>query len=546
MKRTVALAFLAVAITFGVVLLMLQARSVSTISHDDGISYLAATGHQALYASGMPSNQWVPASKWQSFWAPDQFWVFSTISRDLASRDIHPPLYFWLLHVWCHVYGVVLSSGPLLNVPFHVVTVLAIFLACRLVSCSPWISATAGVLWLLSGPNLLAASETRPYSLLGAVVACALVSLIYFLQRPTRSSLSCLCFFSALGLLTHYHFALLLMILGIVAGIQCLRTKAWRPLVLMALAVCLASLIFFVLHPGFHLSVMRQADQAQAFAWPEVPSRLRTFIGVLLEAFLPHRYAFALVDLASRLWLPLLVAGMAGVVVLLVMLRRQSPKGRTSFLCRADSVPLLGGTITAAAIGALYVSCMSPRHAMGAKYLMLTSPLLFVVLAQALSVISRKHLVIGTAVSVVLLASQATYGSLSLLRVVERERRPHPNPLLTTDSRLVLDSVARGVLPTILWHAHPSTLVLAGSQEALLTKLSDEPLEGGIVYVSDLRYGNSIEGRQAVLRAFAGRGYRMVQPRGSVFGVGSIYELGKSAEQESGRLESTPHTGGVD
>lgn len=531
MKRTIVPAFLAVAITFGVVLLMLQAHSVSTISHDDGISYLAATGHQALYASDMPSNQWVPASKWQSFWTPDQFWVFSTIARDLATTDIHPPLYFWLLHVWCHVHGVVLSSGPLLNVPFHVVGVLAIFLACRLLNCSPWISATAGVLWLLSGPNLLVASEARQYSLLGAVVACVLVSLIYLLHRPTWSSSSCLCLLSALGLLTHYHFALLLMILGIVAGIQLLHTKAWRPFILMALALCSAGVIFYALHPTFHMSVVRQAGQAGAFAWAEVPSRLRTFIRVLLEIFLPHRYAFVLVNLASRLWLPLLVAGMAGGVVLLVMLRRQSPGMLTSFLCKADSLPLLGGTISTAAIGALYVSCMSPRHAMGAKYLMLSSPLLFVVLAQSITVTTRKRLACGAAVSFLLLASQAAYGGLSIIRVVERERPPHADPLLTADSRLVLDSVARGVLPTILWHAHPSTRVLAGWQEALLNKVSDEPLDGVILYVSDLRYGNTAEGRQAVLRALADRGYGMRQPRGDVFGVGSIYELGTSAEQ---------------
>jgi hypothetical protein len=546
MKLTVALALLAVAITFGVVLLMLQAHAVSTISHDDGISYLAATGHQALYARDMPSNQWVRASKWQSFWAPGQFWVFSTIARDLATTDIHPPLYFWLLHVWCHVHGVVLSSGPLLNVPFHVVTVLAIFLACRLLSCSPWISATAGVLWLLSGPNLLAASEARQYSLLGAVGACVLVSLIYFLHRPTWSSSSCLCLLSAVGLLTHYHFALLLMILGIVAGRQLRHAKAWRPFVLMSLALCSASLIFFALHPTFYMSFMRQAGQAQAFAWAEVPSRLRTFIRILLEIFLPHRYAFALVDVVFRLWLLLLVAGMAGVIVLLVMLRRQSPKMLTGFLCKADSLPLLGGTITTAAIGALYVSCMSPRHAMGAKYLMLSSPLLFVVLAQSLTVTTRKRLVCGAAASFVLLASQATYGSLSIIRVLERERPPHTNPLLTADSRLVLDSVARGVLPTILWHAHPSTQVLAGSQEALPKRLSGEPLEGVILYVSDLRYGNTTEGRQAVLRAFADRGYRMLRARGNVFGVGTIYELGRSAGEKCGGLQSSPQGGGLD
>jgi hypothetical protein len=55
-------------------------------------------------------------------------------------------------------------------------------------------------------------------------------------------------------------------------------------------------------------------------------------------------------------------------------------------------------------------------------------------------------------------------------------------------------------------------------------------MEGVILYVGDVSSGNTIEGRQAVLRAFADRGYAMVQPKGSVFGAGSIFELGKSTE----------------
>jgi hypothetical protein len=332
----------------------------------------------------------------------------------------------------------------------------------------------------------------------------------------------------ALGLLTQYHFALLLVALSMVAGTQLLHKKAWRPFVLLAAALCLAGLLFYVLHPTFFLSFARQREFAQHFAWPEVPQRLGTFARVILGAFLPERYTYPLVGTGLRMWLSVLVAGAAGVVLLATMARR-SGEALTDFLGKAESLPLLGGTITTAVIGALYVSCISPVHAMRAGYLMPASPLLFVFLAQCIVVVNRKRHWLGVTFCVVLLSSQAVHGILSTAHFAASERQRSSGLKFANDTRLVLDCVDWGVLPRILWHVPPSTPVWAGRQEDLLPRLSDVPLEGAILYVG-VSSGNTDEGQQAVLRAFAERGYTMVQPRGNVFGAGSIFELRKPAE----------------
>ncbi len=106
--------------------------SKSTLGHDEGISYLAAAGHQGQYNSiayrmRHPAGNWVKASQWKKLLIPDKQFAFKEISDDLAQFDIHPPLYFWLLHIWSLLFGVHVRTGPLLNVVIFLVTALFLF-----------------------------------------------------------------------------------------------------------------------------------------------------------------------------------------------------------------------------------------------------------------------------------------------------------------------------------------------------------------------------------------------------------------------------------
>ena len=65
-------------------------------SHDESTSFLDATGHQGEYKDFELLGQWVPASQWQAFLKPGEFWIFDTIAKDLADFDRALPAYFWL------------------------------------------------------------------------------------------------------------------------------------------------------------------------------------------------------------------------------------------------------------------------------------------------------------------------------------------------------------------------------------------------------------------------------------------------------------------
>jgi hypothetical protein len=504
------------AIALGVVLLAWQACAVATISHDDGISLMAATGHQARYTAHMPSNHTVEAAEWQSFWTPGRFGVFRTIARDLATWDLHPPLYFWLLHVWLHIHGAGLDAGPLMNIPFHLVVALAIFLAARLLACPPWAAAVAGAGWLLAAPNLLFAAETRQYSLLAALAACFLVALIHFVRRPAPAAAAGVLLIGAAGLLTHYHFALLLIALGGVAGALLLREQARRASIMLGAALGGAALLFAAVHPAFHLSLLRQSELKRygAFAWTEAPSRIGVFVRSLAEFLLPRE---ALAELAERPWIAALAlaAGLAGSIVLA---RKWRPK------LSLAALPLLGGAIVAGAIGALHASFMSPGHAMGAKYLVLASPLLFVALAQGFTHWAAARPRLAVTIACLLVASQAGFGIASTARFAAGQRDMSASTPAGGEQWIV-DSVQRGVLPRVLLHAAPATPVLAARQVSLPALLRNAPLEGVILYVSDSGYGNTPAGRQAVLDALARRGYGIAHARGAMFGVGEVFEI---------------------
>ena len=86
------------------------------VANDEGISYLAATGHQAEYAlvtseRRPPYGTRTPAANWKRLVNPGEKGALGRIGPDLARYDIHPPLYFWLLHFclyWiCHYWNVV-------------------------------------------------------------------------------------------------------------------------------------------------------------------------------------------------------------------------------------------------------------------------------------------------------------------------------------------------------------------------------------------------------------------------------------------------------
>ena len=128
-SRRLALALLGIALVSGVFLRLWVISQKTIIQHDEGISYLVATGHQNEYSRLLtnktpPYGRFVPASDWKRLINTEKPFVFNEIRQGLENTDNHPPLYFWLLHLWTLTLGVNIHSGPMLNLAFFVLGLL--------------------------------------------------------------------------------------------------------------------------------------------------------------------------------------------------------------------------------------------------------------------------------------------------------------------------------------------------------------------------------------------------------------------------------------
>ncbi|MDQ4072410.1 MAG: glycosyltransferase family 39 protein, partial [Actinomycetota bacterium] len=230
-RRRLALALLACLLVAAGGLRLAGGADKSGLTHDESISYLAAACHQGHYAritlSGEPPfGRWVAASDWKRLLRPDRALCLGDIGRDLAREDIHPPLYFWLLHVWALVFGVGLWTGLSLNIALATLTSLALFGLGRRLLADPLRAAGVAGVWSLSPAAIRVFGEARQYELLALLAVVFVWQCLRFADpatRPRYRDAAGLAAVTAAGALAHFLFSLVA-----VAGAALLAVRLWR------------------------------------------------------------------------------------------------------------------------------------------------------------------------------------------------------------------------------------------------------------------------------------------------------------------------------
>jgi hypothetical protein len=277
---------------------------------------------------------------------------------------------------------------------------------------------------------MLVTAETRQYSLLGAIAICFSASMIFFLNRPSFLSTLLVFFSSTLGLLTHYHFALLMAIFGFIGGLNLLINKEKKAFLWIMIALGLSVLALIIIHPNFYMSFDRQVTQSQSFY----------FAGVFRRSYVLAE------SIISILW-PVII----GFILLIYHYRSRIISILFEHWHEVKILPFTIGALTIAVIGILYISFLSPHHAMGGKYLILATPLLFVSLGQMLNLVITERRRLGVFVIFGLLLIQVCSSIFTTKLFLEKQYSLRTDLATFSNNSLVLDSVARGVLPRILW-----------------------------------------------------------------------------------------------
>jgi len=518
----------------------LQLTTISarhTVTHDEAISYIAATGHKQAYRQGMPSGQWVKASEWKQYWQPDRFLDFRTIGTDLARLDIHPPLYFWLLNVWTYIFGTGLHAGAVLNVVFFALTAPILFLVAKQVLRSSRHASILTFTWALSPAVIVISAEVRQYALLGLWSVLFVFFLLRGLDRKASFlSLIALGLCTAAGLLTHYHFSLLIGAAFTLVMLRCIVLRDLRTTVAALVAMVTGIGLFAALHPLLFQS-SRVSGQLQSFDAGQIVPRLNRTIETLASFYVTP----PLMRFAGALLLALIVWAM----VLQLRKRGQHPGVIKRIAGSKQFQVMYLLVVVSAAVSSLYVLGMSPAHAMGPKYLAMIFPLLAFVPFVILPRLDRSA---DTVIAGLLLLClwQLDHGARitsSNVDYTQAAQRRAYLPVVRNANCMVLDSVQWGILPMSLWYLPNDSYVYADAQDALLEDLEKwlPGMPAECIYVASPSYGNTLEKRDEILSLLKQHGFEAQDLDIEVVHAGSYFRIVRQQDRKHS-LELPPIT----
>ncbi len=186
-------------------------------SNDESVTYLTATGNQVRYANlanpdSIYLNSVMKTNVWKDCYISHPKFCFNKIASGLSHYDIHPPLYFWLMHIFVLLFGLHLYTGLILNLLISVLTLFALYKLALYVFNDTSQSLLVCTIWFLSPAVVQMDLEARHYQLFALFsILVSYSALIILNNRKTdKKNLFLLVLYSTLGLLTHYYFSFVL------------------------------------------------------------------------------------------------------------------------------------------------------------------------------------------------------------------------------------------------------------------------------------------------------------------------------------------------
>lgn len=340
------------------------------LSHDESVSYLCASATEGAYQSRMTGLMDIPITvgEIQAFYARPEGIHLATVSSDLAEYDIHPPLYFWGLHMHHALVGSGITGGMWLNFAAGLLILIFTYALAKRCLCSTNLALAACAILYLSPAVAQIDLEARQYQFMAL---CAMASYLLTQRRLLGiSDLGELVLFTlvnAFGLLSHYYYAFVL-----VPGLFLIwRQHRWSVPTWTYVASLLGSLLLFLLFfPEFLDFVASYAARPkEAKEAASLIDRIKTILYASLAFFAEAhglRYAF-------------LGLGALALAVLAVKLKKVR-----EFISSLFESPMLQVVVTliwcAGFTALLYLVGISPAHAVGEQYFAYFWPLLAIML----------------------------------------------------------------------------------------------------------------------------------------------------------------------
>jgi uncharacterized membrane protein len=474
--------FLTIALISGLVLLFLPTLQRQLFVGDELASFLSATGHLGEYRTlreinSFPAGDWVQASEWQRFLQPESGLGLKKIAEDLFYWDIHPPLYFFLLYGWLHLFAAnQWWAGALLNLVITLGAAVVLFHLARQITNDRFYAILAVVIWVLSPVFLRAAYLTRQYVLLTFWTVLITWVLFRFLAASsTKERLVYLISFvlvSIAGLLTQYIFLFIIIAVAIVGILGNRSHRGWYLWLIISLFAGLSlALVVVVVSPGIlgALTFLTEQLNESVILWERLPKLLEMLvflslpilIALLLIVGVQTLHKFTPIDLRDR------------------NMSAKTPRVNNHMIVYLAILVLLpyGSVII------LYMLGIMPLHAMTSRYIMYLTPFVALITVALIANFGGNRVVISLMIVAMFLLAIVT--SVTTFRNVSSMGRF--DTTITNNAPLVL--IDRIHQPVFFAHLDKENLVYA-ARPSFLLEHTDEWLprltsEGG-VYISSV------------------------------------------------------------
>lgn len=309
-----------------------------------------------------------------------------------SARDVHPPLYYELLHGWSLIFGSSALASRSLSAIFGVIVVGLGYLVTLKISKKYNIAALAGIILALNPFLVRYSQEARMYGVLGVFVLIAILGLIRIVTNH-KDKLGYLLYIVGVsaGLYTHYFMVLVVAsfwvyLLSIYFATNSNKKSSIK--LIVDWRWWLANITALVIFLPWLPNMIKQLTRAQGLGWLSKTS-IMTFNDTIWQ--------FVTFTDAHKIW-PLVYWVVPLVVLLAIIYASHQDKTKQHF------VRLLGIFCLFPIIVAILASQLKPIF--HERYFVFTAIGICIVLAIAIAGIYKKHRFIAVAVAVVIIAVQ--------------------------------------------------------------------------------------------------------------------------------------------
>lgn len=201
--------FLMIAIFAASLSVRLYQLDGQTLECDELYTIPAATGHQYVYLSNEVSSTTafmpITTSEYRKLLKPEAGVGLSAV-RGVIKRNVHLPLYFYLMHYWIEWFG---TSEWVLRFPAAFLGALtAVFIfALGKELFSPFVGLVSSILLAFSPEQIYFSQQARMYPLLVFLVVASTYLIVLHAKRPNNKWLYfAYALVSVAGLYTHYEY----------------------------------------------------------------------------------------------------------------------------------------------------------------------------------------------------------------------------------------------------------------------------------------------------------------------------------------------------